>query len=99
VSSTCDGEDEEGPGKVSTGVEGAPSTGMARLQDPPCGGTRTKGGRCRAWRVWEEREKGEAGLGLGSCRGKGRKGGACRRGSGLQWPRGSAAFIAFKGEA
>jgi hypothetical protein len=34
----------------------------------------------------EKRKKGEAGLGLGSCRGKGRRGGACRGGGGHQWP-------------
>jgi hypothetical protein len=31
-------------------------------------------------------EKGEAGLGFGSCRGKERRGGACRGGGGHQWP-------------
>jgi hypothetical protein len=34
----------------------------------------------------EKRKKGEAELGLGSCRGKGRRGGACRGGGDHQWP-------------
>jgi hypothetical protein len=42
-------EDEEGSRKVSTGVEGGlQAPAMARRQDPPGGGARTKGERCRA---------------------------------------------------
>jgi hypothetical protein len=47
------------------------------------------GGACEDGEVRErcgKEEKGEAGLGLGSCRGKGRREGACRGGGGHQWP-------------
>jgi hypothetical protein len=85
VSSTCDRRGRRGPGEGVHRRRGGSKHQLWRGSRILQAAARAQGERGAGLeRVWEEREKGEAGLGLGSYRGKGRRGGACRRADGMQ---------------